>query len=93
MLLHHYSVDALGVLECQESEASGPTCCAITHHSTLADLAKLREILLQRLYINNQLTVIDGEARAVIVGNNVESLTLSSLPVQSTNEHLAVHKC
>jgi hypothetical protein len=59
MLFHHNNVDHLGVLECQEAEATRATSGTIPHNGTLHDLSKLREIVPQGLY--GALVIVFGE--------------------------------
>lgn len=48
VFLHHDDVDTLGVLERQKAEASRAASSRVTHDGTFADLAELREVILER---------------------------------------------
>jgi hypothetical protein len=49
MLLYHDDVDALGVLEGEETEAAGATGGRVTHYGAFADFTELREVALERI--------------------------------------------
>lgn len=47
VLLHHDSVDALWVLEGEETETARAPACAVAHDRAFYDFAKLGEIVLE----------------------------------------------
>lgn len=59
MLFDHHCVNSLRILEGQEAEAPRATSSTVPHDSTLLDLAKLGEVVPQRLYSLCQTAVRD----------------------------------
>jgi len=83
MLLYHYNIDCACIFERQEAKTSWSTRSAISHHSALKYFAKLRKVFFQRFWM----VVLDLNITAYIT----QRLTISRLPIQSTNEHLSVN--
>ena len=52
MFLDHDGVDAFGIFECKETEASRASGRRITHDGAFANLTKLREVTFERICSN-----------------------------------------